>query len=46
MRLISFLTTALTMTRIREMVLSEERLLAELLQTKSELERLQKQAGE
>ncbi len=38
MRLLSFLTTALTLARIREMVLNEERLLKELLETRQELE--------
>lgn len=37
MRLLSFLTTALTLSRIRDMVLNEERLLAELLSTRKEL---------
>ena len=40
MRLLSFLTTAMTLSRVREMVLNEERLLAELLQTRQELEQL------
>lgn len=39
MRLLSFLTTALTLSRIRGMVLNEERLLAELLSVRQELER-------
>jgi K+-sensing histidine kinase KdpD len=38
MRLISFLTTALTLARIREMVLNEERLLKELLEARKELD--------
>jgi K+-sensing histidine kinase KdpD len=38
MRLLSFLTTALTLARIREMVLNEERLLKELLETRQELD--------
>lgn len=38
MRLLSFLTTALTLARIREMVLNEERLLAELLAAKRQLD--------
>jgi K+-sensing histidine kinase KdpD len=38
MRLLSFLTTAMTLARIREMVLNEERLLKELLETRQELE--------
>ena len=39
MRLLSFLTTTMTISRIRNMVLNEERLLAELLAVRSELER-------
>jgi hypothetical protein len=38
MRLLSFLTTTMTISRIRNMVLNEERLLRELLATKQELE--------
>ena len=38
MRLISFLTTALTLSRIRDLVLNEEQLLAKLLTTRCELE--------
>ena len=38
MRLLSFLTTTMTISRIRTMVLNEERLLSELLNTKQELE--------
>lgn len=38
MRLLSFLTTTMTISRIRTMVLNEERLLAELLSTRRELE--------
>lgn len=38
MRLLSFLTTTMTISRIREMVLNEERLLAELLAVRKELE--------
>ena len=38
MRLLSFLTTTLTISRIRTMVLQEERLLAELLAARQELE--------
>ena len=41
MRLISFLTTALTLSRIREMVLNEERMIAELLAARAKLESLQ-----
>lgn len=40
MRLVSFLTTALTLARIRDLVLNEERMLAELLATRSRLEEL------
>jgi K+-sensing histidine kinase KdpD len=38
MRLLSFLTTTLTISRIRSMVLNEERMLAELLTVRQELE--------
>ncbi len=41
MRLISFITTALTLARIRDLVLNEERMLAELLEARSRLEELQ-----
>ena len=37
MRLISFLTTSLTLSRIRDLVLNEEKLLAELLAARDEL---------
>lgn len=37
MRLLSFLTTTLTISRIRNMVLNEERMLGELLTAKQEL---------
>jgi hypothetical protein len=40
MRLLSFLTTTLTISRIRTMVLNEERMLAEMLETRRELDRL------
>ena len=40
MRLLSFLTTTMTISRIREMVLNEERILAELLETRKELNTL------
>ena len=43
MRLISFLTTALTLSRIREMVLNEERMIAELLDARAKLESLREQ---
>lgn len=42
MRLLSFLTTAMTLSRIRAMVISEERMLNELLSMKQELERYRK----
>ncbi len=38
MRLLSFLTTTMTISRIRNMVLNEERLLKELLAARQELE--------
>jgi K+-sensing histidine kinase KdpD len=38
MRLVSFLTTSLTLSRIRDLVLSEEQLLEELLTTREELD--------
>jgi len=40
MRLISFLTTALTVSRIREMLLNEERLNAELMAALQEVREL------
>jgi hypothetical protein len=40
MRLLSFLTTTFTISRIREMVLNEERLLAKLISAEKELEQL------
>ena len=39
MRLVSFLTTSLTLSRIRNLVLNEEQLLVELLTTREELTR-------
>jgi hypothetical protein len=45
MRLLSFLTTTMTISRIRAMVLNEERLLKELLKTRRELECMQGVAG-
>lgn len=45
MRLLSFLTTTLTISRIRIMVLNEERLLSELLITKQELETFRSSGG-
>ena len=43
MRLVSFLTTALTLSRIRELVLNEERMLAELLAARSKLDSLKQE---
>ncbi len=40
MRLASFLTTSLTLSKIRAMVLKEENLILELLETKEELNQL------
>jgi hypothetical protein len=40
MRLLSFLTTTLTISRIRTMVLNEERMLLELLDVRRELDRM------
>lgn len=45
MRLVSFLTTTLTLSRIRELVLNEERMFAELLSARSELDTLKNMAG-
>jgi hypothetical protein len=45
MRLLSFLTTTMTISRIRVMVLNEERLISELLATKKELESFRDKAG-
>ena len=42
MRLISFLTTALTLSRIRALVLNEERIMAELLEAKRELNKIKR----
>jgi len=42
MRLASFLTTSLTLSRIRELVLNEERLAAELLAARDELSQLRR----
>ena len=39
MRLVSFLTTSFTLSRIRALVLNEEQLLVELLTTREELDR-------
>ena len=39
MRLISFLTTSLTLSRLRELVLNEEKIISELLIAREELER-------
>jgi hypothetical protein len=46
MRLLSFLTTALTLSRIRRMVLNEERLLAELMAVRQELDRFRNGSGD
>ena len=43
MRLLSFLTTTLTISRIRDMVLNEERILSELLEARGELDRLRQE---
>ena len=43
MRLISFLTTTLTISRIRDMVLNEERMLSELLDVRRELDRVRQE---
>lgn len=45
MRLLSFLTTTLTISRIRTMVLNEERMLSELLDVRGELDRLRQEKG-
>ncbi len=37
MRLISFLTTSMTLSRIRNLLLKEERMIAELLETRNQL---------
>jgi K+-sensing histidine kinase KdpD len=37
MRLISFLTTSMTLSKIRDLVLKEERMIAELLETRNQL---------
>ena len=42
MRLISFLTTSLTLSRIRDLVLNEEKLLADLLAAQDELHHYRK----
>jgi len=39
MRLLSFLTTSMTLSKIRQMVLNEEQLITELLETRSKLEK-------
>ncbi len=44
MRLLSFLTTTMTISRIRTMVLNEERLISELLTMKNELKSLKNDA--
>jgi hypothetical protein len=43
MRLLSFLTTTLTISRIRTMVLNEERMLSEMLETRKELDRMREE---
>ena len=45
MRLVSFLTTSLTLSQIRNMVLNEEQLLSELLIAREELSRHQKKGN-
>ena len=42
MRLLSFLTTATTLSRVRSMVLNEEKMLGELMEARQELEHLRK----
>jgi hypothetical protein len=42
MRLISFLTTTMTISRIREMVLKEEQMLSELMGVRKELDRFKR----
>lgn len=44
-RLLSFLTTTMTISRIRTMVLNEERMLSELQELKIELDRLKLETG-
>lgn len=39
MRLLSFLTTSTTLSKIRRLVLNEELLIAELLETREKLEK-------
>ena len=45
MRLASFLTTALTLARIRELILNEERMIRHLRSVQEENERLRRQLG-
>ena len=45
MRLVSFLTTSMTLSRIRDMVLHEEKLAAELTATQEELKQLRQQSS-
>jgi K+-sensing histidine kinase KdpD len=40
MRLLSFLTTSMTLSKIRRLVLNEERMIEELLETRSKLAQL------
>jgi len=42
MRLVSFLTTSLTLSRIRDLVLNEEKLVTELLSAREELNQLRR----
>jgi len=37
MRLLSFLTTSMTLSKIRRLVLNEERMIVELIETRSQL---------
>jgi hypothetical protein len=37
MRLLSFLTTSMTLSKIRNLVLNEERMIVELLETRNQL---------
>ena len=46
MRLVSFLTTSLTLSRIRDLVLNEEQLLIELVTTREELYLYKQSSGE
>ena len=46
MRLVSFLTTSLTLSRIRDLVLNEEQLLVELVTAREELNRYKQSSSE